>query len=375
MVGFALLFLLALCHGPVYAQTIAAGAAFNDVAPWVEPFPNSTANIDEALKESDQTKKRVFALEVGPKLIELKGIYLEKRRPDDSLSQAPGVSASSGLGSYVDLSAVSSQLGGRLIGEGELAYSTLGPSLSPDQQPFMTRIGIKGNWGKARYGLSYRSFGSGFVAANGARAEHARREDQLWAEYDFGVFRLRGDAGETREEHSTTSQITLTRTAATSVALHKPLWNASLVSGYSVTEQEPLVNQKSLAWTNGLALALRPAASLALEPHLGFKQEWDSRTGLKTETASAAFGWSCALVPNFRLTGRTAFSQMIGADPSKQGSSLNTSAALNWNLGKTFLGEPSLSLQVDYVNELRANASVQTSSRVAGMMRFRLAGF
>lgn len=358
-----------------FAQSEGIDGAPTDVPGVVELLPATPARFDGVLKDFDQPARRTFALEFGGKLIELKGFYLEKHRRENSPGELSDESHPSSWGSYFDLAAVSSHFGGKLVGESEVAYSTLGLSIPGEQEPIMTRLGLKGNWGKAGYGLSYRSFGSGFVSTTGAKVDHARDEEQLWAEYDFGLFRLRGTAGETWEKNSANDQITLTRTAATSVALNRPQWNAWLSSGYSMIEQEPAAKQKTLAWTNGLALVFRPAVSLALEPNVGFKQEWDSSTGRQSDTTSAGFALSCSPSANFRLTGRASFSHTLGGDQLKQATTLSTTAGLNWNIGKTFLGEPSLSLQLDYINDIRPNTPDHSQDRLAGMIRFKLAGF
>ena len=343
----------------------------------VEVLPTPFAHIDGVLDDLNRPAKQTIALEVGPKLIEVKAFYLEKRQdvgaPAGFLKDAPHASQ---WGKYFDLFAMSSQFDGKLVGEGELAYSTLGMSMVPEQQqPSMARVGLKGTWGKAGYGISHRSFGQGFVSVSGMKVELPRDESQIWAEYNFGLFQWRTGAGETWEENSAANQITLTRSAATSFHLSKPGWSASLSSAYSLIGQEQSVGQKTAALTNGLTLVFRPAAFLTIEPNLGFKQEWDRKTGLQIDTPSAGVALSCIPSRDFQLVGRAAYAKGMSADALKEAATIQTTTSLNWKMGKSSLGEQSLSLQLDYRNELRPNVPESSQANLTGSIQFRIAGF
>jgi hypothetical protein len=367
---------LVLCHGLARAETDIPDSAPTDVPGVLEIAPHSFARIDGVLANFHRRDKRSFAFEVGPKLIELKAFYLEKFRQDDpvaELRQAPPHSTR--WGNYFDLSAVSSQLGGKLVGESELAYSTLGFAALPQDQPIMTRLGLRGNWGKAGYGLAYRSFGGGFVSTTGARVEHARDEKQLWAEYDFGLFRLRGVTGETWERNSLVDMVTSTKTAGTSLQLNKTQWSALLSSTYSIIGQEESASGKTAGLSNDLVLVLRPAGFLTIEPKLGFKKEWNAVNGVETLTPSAALGWSCVPWRDFRLVGQASFAKGVSEDPFQNAATLHTAASLNWHIGRSFLGEQSLAVQLDYRSELRRELPESSQANVIGMIRWKIAGF
>ena len=350
-------------------------SAPTDVPGVLEIAPPSFARIDGVLANFHRPDKRSFAFEVGPKLIELKAFYLEKRRQDDPAAEFLNAPRSTQWGNYFDLAAVSSQLGGKLVGESELAYSTLGFAELPDDQPIMTRLGLKGSWGKAGYGLFYRSFGSGFVSTTGARIEHARDEKQLWAEYDFGLFRMRGATGETWEKNSPADIVTLTKTAGTSLHLNKPHWSALLSSTYSIVGQDESVSRQTAGLSNDFVLVLRPSGFLTIEPKLGFRKEWNAVNGLETLTPSAALAWSCAPWRDFRLVGQTSYAKGVSEDPFQNAATLHTAASLNWRIGKSFLGEQSLAVQLDYRSELRREVPEGSQANVIGMVRWKIAGF
>jgi hypothetical protein len=244
-----------------------------------------------------------------------------------------------------------------------------------DEQPLMTRLGINGKWGKVGYGVSYRSFGRGFVPLAAAKVEHDREENQIWAEYDFGLFRMRGSAGDTWEQETPTGQVTLTRTAATSFHVNKPTWSVLLSSSYSEIDRHQTVNAKSLAYANGLIFVYRPVPLLTLEPNLAFKHEWEPMAGAKIDTPSAGFTFTYKPWRELQLVGRTSYIKNSSEDPLRDGALVNTAAALSWKLGKSFLGEQSVSLQVEYRNESRATVPDIQQNNVTGTIQFKMANF
>ena len=307
-------------------------------------------------------------MDLGPKFIELQALYLEKRQDSAAPTAALTDPSNAKWGSYFDLLAITSGFGGKLIGEGELAYSTLGYAALPDQQPIMSRLGLRGSWGKTNYGLQYRSFGNGFVSMCGLKVDHARDERQLWGEYDFGLFRLRGSLGESWENNSETNNLSLTRTASTYFNLSKPSWSALLSSSYALSGQGQEPSQQSLTFTNALSIAYRPTGFLTMEPGLSLRQEWDQSTGLKTDTPSAGFALVCSPYRDLQFAGRASYARGLSEDPLKEISSVNTAATLNWKIGKSFLGEQFLTFQVEYKNELQTNSINKSQPNLTGLI-------
>ena len=372
-----LILVLCLCRTLAFAQAEESGTFASEIAAATELFPNSFAGINGAQIDSTApSSKRNFALEFGPKLLELKASYFEKRLEEAALLGSVGDQMDfKWLGKYADLLAVSSPFGGKLVGEAEAAYSTLGLPASSDQLPMMTRLGVHGRWGKAGYGLSNRSSGRGYVSPAGVKIEHARDESQIWAEYDLSPYRVRGAVGEMWEENSETHQLTLTRTTATSFYLNKPSWNAALSSSYSTVANNESLEQKTLAFTNGLSFAYRFTSLLTLEPKVTFKQEWAPITRLKTDTSSAGFGLTYAPSRDLQLIGRASYARDSSEDPLRAGSIVNAATGLNWKLGKSFLGEQSVSLQLEYKNESRPTTVDDQRANLTGTVQFKILGF
>lgn len=370
-----LIFVLCICHRLAFAQTDWPETFAPDLPRADNLFPDAFTRIDGMSRDLNPPAKQTFEMEFGPKWVEFRGTYFERRQSDSSPTHLPGDAGSTTWGRYFDLLATSSRLGGGLVGEAELAYSMLAPATPTEQHPLMTRLGVKGQRGKLGYGLSYGSSSRGFVSPNGAMTEHDRDATEIYTEYDFGLFRVRGAAGEAREMHSETHEMTLTQTAATSVYLNQADWSATLSSSYSLVERGEPANAKTPAFVNGLSLVYRPVAPLRLEPSINFKQEWDAVTGQKTESPSAAFALAYTPIRDFQLNGRASYAMDLSLDPLKKGSLLNTTAALNWRIGKSFLGEQFLSLQVEYKDEARATLPGNSQSNVAGTVQFKINGF
>ena len=379
MIRFTSLLILALClcRALAFAQAEVSGRFQSEIPKATELFPNSFAGIYGAKIDSTApTSKRNFDLEFGPKLLELKASYFEKRLEEAALlGSVDDQMDFKWLGKYADLLAVSSPFGGKLVGEAEAAYSTLGFPASSDQLPLMTRLGVHGRWGKAGYGLSNRSSGRGYVSPTGVKIERPRDERQIWAEYDLSLYRVRGAVGEMWEENSETHQLTLTRTTATSFYLNQPSWNAALSSSYSTVAHNEDLDQNTHAFTNGLSFAYRFTSPLTLEPNVSFKQEWAPITSLKTDTCSAGFGLTYTPFRDLQWIGRASYARDSSEDPLRAGSIVNAATGLTWKLGKSFLGEQSVSLQLEYKNDSRLTVPDHQQANLSGTVQFKILGF
>ena len=343
--------------------------------PGTDLFPSSFTHIDGGMRDFNRPSKKTLALELGPKLVELKATYWEKRQMENLPLASLSDPDATKWGRYFDVFATSSRFDGRLVGESEVAYSALGYSSLTEQQPIMSRLGVNGRWGKTGYGVSYRSFGRGFISLAGVKVEHDRDESQLWGEYDFGLFRLRGAAGETWEKNSLTNELTLTKTAATSFHLVKPQWSALYSSSYSWIDHSEESSRKTFAFANGLSLAYRPATLFTIEPNVNFKQEWDPATRLRTGTPSAGLALAYKPFGDLQVIGRASYARDLSDDPLQNASIVNTTAGLNWKLGKSFLGEQSVSMHLEYKNESRPILPDNQQANLTGMLQFKIAGF
>ena len=361
---------LAACS-PI-AVTSENSAEFSDTT---KLFPYSDADSERLRKELDKPLQSTIALELGPKLVELKASYTEQRSKDDAKNSTANLQPTKVPGRYFDLLASSSRFDGKLVGESELAYSGSPGADVAHQLPAMSRLTLRGTWGSANYGASYRSFGSGFVSTAGLKFDNPRDEREAWGEYDFKLFRFKSSLGESSERSLDTGQLSLTKTAATSFKWNQGGWSALFLSSYSITGQNDVGIDKTTAFSNGLSIAYRPTSFLTIEPSLNLKEEWSAVTGLKTETPSGGIALVSNVFRDVSLTGRASFARGFSEDPLKETSLMNTAASLNWRLGRSFLGDQALSFQFEYNHQLNASPMAPPPSGFNGMIQWKLAGF
>ena len=108
---------------------------------------------------------------------------------------------------------------------------------------------------------------------------------------------------------------------------------------------------------------------------MNFKQEWAPITRLKTDTPSAGLGLAYTPSPDLQLIGRASYARDLSEDPLRTGSILNATTGLSWKLGKSFLGEQSVSLQLEYKNEFRSTLPDNQQASLTGMVQFKILGF
>ena len=368
-----LVFAFVVFHGAVAQSEPTEIAAPLELPDYVSLW-SSHWDFEAIRKDLAQPTGQSISLNLIPKWLDLKAFYIEKRQagPPSADTAFEANSTSPNLGRYFDVLASSSHFDGKLVGEGELAYSTLGFSTGPDDRPTLSRLGVRGSWNKLSYGFAYRAFGSGFISTAGVKVDRPREENEIWSEYDFQLFRLKTTLSDWREKSD--SQIVRTRTAATAFNWSKASWSASLLSSYSLIGNRE--DCQSLAFTNGLSLSYRPAAFLTVQPSFGFREDWDGVSGVRTDAPTAGLALIGTPRPNIQLIGRASYTNGLSDDPLKNSSTVNTAALVNWKLGQSFLGDQSVSFQIEYKNDIKPHLLVQSpQANVTGMFQFKLAGF
>ena len=373
----ALSFTLLISCGTAATQPAGEHSPQQDFFSVSSPSAAAYTEMEDLQKDLIQpAAKQSFSLNLFPNIVELKGFYLQKRQNSDLLSRSltDSSAAPSTWERYFDILATSSHFDGKLVGEGELAYSALGLSAVPDDRPTMSRIGVRGNWAKTSYGLSYNSFGTGFISASGAKVDHAREENELWGAYDFQLFRFKTSLGQTREKDPSSSQLTLTRTATTSLSWSQSKWSALFSSSYSFNESLPV--SPFAALTHGLSLAYHAASFLTIQPNLSFREQWDPNSASKIDRPSAGIAVIGTPDPDLQLIGRALYADGFSEDPTKRFSGMDTAASVNWKLGHLPFGDPSLSLQLEYKNDMKDRMlSPGSPANLTSMFQFKVVGF
>jgi hypothetical protein len=237
-------------------------------------------------------------------------------------------------------------------------------------------LGIKTRWQGLSYGADFKSVEKGFVTLSGASSAEERDEGQLWGEYNFGPFNLRGSVAESWEELLDANQHRVTRAATTAVQLNRSVWSGTLTSSYGLVDQGPDLNQETTVFSNRLAGLYRPFSVLSLGPSIGIKHEWDPVTGYRTETPMTEF--AIVYTPfqdKFRLMGGTSFTRTFNRYALTDITTIGTRAIMDWKIGK-FLGRSdTLSLNVNYNRQRDLISSANSYDDLSGIVQLKITGF
>ena len=315
-------------------------------------------------------------MNLGPKVIELKASYFEKREEANGLN---GLLDDGKSQRYFDLLATSSYLDGKMVADGELAYSALDSLKTQchcDELPRMLRLGLKHRWGDLSYGADYRSLGKGFVSITGAKVDQARDEGQVWGEHNLGPFKFRGSVGESWERPSDINQLRLTKIAAAALNFNRPEWGGWLASSYSLMGQGADLGQEITAFTNTFVSSYRPLSALSLGQNFSIKEERDQSTGVRTETPAAALTvvytpWRDLL----KLSSGASYTTTLGKDRSSDVRTVGATAAMDWKIGKFLAGEEILSFNLTYNRQLDFVSSSNSHEDLAATFRYKITGF
>lgn len=331
---------------------------------------------DESILKPVTPAGKTFVMSFGPKLLELKGSYIEKLEQ----ATAPSNPLEDGkLRRYLNLLATSSFAGSGLTGEGELSYSPLDPvagQCACKDWPRMLRLGLKNRWGGLSYGADYKSIDRGFVSIAGAAADQARDEGQLWGEHSLGPFNLRGSIGESWEKLLDVNSLRVTKNATASLNFNRSQWGARFASSYEWIDAGAAPNQETTALTNALTGSYRPFDFLTVNPNFSIREERNAYTGTRTETPRTELIFAYTPVRDgFRLTGTTSFARSFGADGLNNIRTFGTTAAIDWKIGK-FLGKDDfLSFNLNYNQQVDFISSGNSHNDLSGILQLKITGF
>ena len=350
---------------PEFSQ-ISTEPAASSVNPGVQ-----TDGVPQTVKLPGNT----LLLSFGPKLLELKASYVEKQE-----SAAPKDALQIGnLRRHLNLLATSSFGGSSWTGEGELSYS---PLSSSEEQclcgdwPRRLRLGLRNRWGGLRYGADYKSIERGFVSLAGAVTDQTWDEARLWGEHGLGPVRFRGTIGESRERLPDASGMRVTRSATTSFSFYRTRWQGAFASSYGWVEQGPGFTHETKVLSNTLTGSYRPLNFLSVNPNFSITNEHSRVTGIRTETPKTELNVAYAPPQNsFRLTGTTSYGRSFSDNGLNSISTLVSTAALDWRMGR-FLGtDDTLSLNFNYNQQNSYTPSIHDHSDVSGTLRLTITGF
>ncbi|HEX9662184.1 MAG TPA: hypothetical protein VGB27_07850, partial [Candidatus Binatia bacterium] len=134
--------------------------------------------------------------------------------------------------------------------------------------------------------------------------------------------------------------------------------------------------EESAVLIKRITTSYRPADFLSLEPNFTVKEEWNQSTGVRTQTPTTGLSLTYSpLQSAIRLTGGTSFSRIFNRDGSNDVSIHETSAVVDWKIGK-FLGRnDTLSFTFSYDRQLDRVFRANSHDGLSSMLQFKIAGF
>jgi hypothetical protein len=128
-------------------------------------------------------------------------------------------------------------------------------------------------------------------------------------------------------------------------------------------------------FTSTLLGAYRPFEDFSLGPNLTMKQEWN-RSGVRTESPATGFTFAYAPARNpYKLTAGSSFARSFSTDGAKDLKTVDTTAAVDWKLGK-FLGrEDVLSFNLKYNYQLDLVSPLNSRHDLTGILQLKIVGF
>ena len=153
-------------------------------------------------------------------------------------------------------------------------------------------------------------------------------------------------------------------------------WDVSLSSSYTPSQDADRPDQEKLSVSQDLTLTLRPTEKIGSTLGLSLWQEREQWTGSQSGGNTASVSLWCGPF----LTGHTldlwgSYSRGRSNDGSWDGHSVSASATLSQRLGRTALGDATLSMELGYNFYFDAASSTSSSDELYGRIILKLVDF
>ena len=295
---------------------------------------------------------------------------------------------------------VNSLLDGKLIAEGEMAYSPtedFDPLLGfREYNNQMARFTIRGKWSKFEYGIKYLYVNDGFDEEPVTRLEGDKEGMEMWLNRSFGVFSIKTfykdhwnnvDFVPKRERRKITEGgaaldialpswpiISLSYSRGTSLTIKRldgadpelesiqtlsayiyyawsPKWKVSLASFYIMNKDNHKPGVTGSYFYSEISTTYSPTNSISIIPSLGFTREEykypGGGGGSNSPSASLSFSYSHPS-KNFGLTAYGGYESQIDYVGLIEEQDVEGKAKLFWKMGETALGIHTLAIEFGY---------------------------
>ena len=327
---------------------------------------------------------------------------------------------------YLNVKVDPSILQGLLTFEGEMAYRPNDEFYYQqgfrEYRPQMYRINVSGEWLGFEYGGKYVSVDDDFERLQGVRLNSDQEGREVWLKKSIGVFQIktflsdywdnvdfnpsrprirktqggvaldiaipsfpfvslsysRGSALTTRRGNGSDPKSESIESFYGYIFYGRTKWDVSISSGYYLSDDKFQSDVKGKMLYSELSASYRPTDSIIITPGIGFtseKYEWfGGGSEYTTPTASLTLSYYPAEGP-FGFTTYAYYSRYKGNDGYTDASTLNGTGELTWRLGKTILGDHTISLTFGYYHYLDAIYSVSTYKDFSVQVAYKIATF
>ena len=153
-------------------------------------------------------------------------------------------------------------------------------------------------------------------------------------------------------------------------------WDVSLSSSYTPSRNADNPSQQSLSLSQDLSATLRPTEKLGSTVALTLWQERQDSTGYQSDGRTASlYLWAGPFFGSHMVTLWGAYDRGSSLDRSWNAQSISASTTLSRHLGRTFLGDASVALDVGYNRYLDGVDSANSSGEVYGRIILKLIDF
>lgn len=305
---------------------------------------------------------------------------------------------------------------GKLGAEAEVAYSPTGANqpmplivgnTQTDASAHMLRIGLTGSEGSLRYGVTFRSAGQGFLPS----PDRASRE--IWSEWKSGWMTFRNALGQTWnnvEGEATRSRmeqtyghvglflnkplwpefsVTYARNSLNSVlepigvipqrssnhtiegavALQRPGWDIRVASSYTLGNDLLRNDADSNTRAQSFSVILRPINRLTITPALAYRQEFQSRSGVRIDNPTASLALSYQQSPQLLFSTVGNYSSSHSSDGLIHNENLKWRGVLDWSLHSSTRWVTKIGLEGGYNRVTNRVARSADTEDISGLIR------
>ena len=320
-------------------------------------------------------------------------------RPSDFILQAEDRPTRSVL-------ATASFLQGRLVSEGEVAYT------GTDSRSRLLRLALTGTHGRLRYGINYRTAGKFFINT----PDQTMRE--VWGEWSVGIARFRSSMTETHDNldkepdrsrvmhtqermavtvappawaevglsytRSFTSssldplgvspQRTRLDTLEGTVTYPRSTWQARFSSTYSLNRDWLIPGGETVGLAHALSASYSPTKALNVSPSISLREDRQLWSGVQSETRSGSLSLTYAPDATFTLRASGSYNKTRSSDGLVDLSRYDAKAGVSWaSQAKRF--RKSLSFEAGYAHSLDRINRALSADELSGLLHVQLTWF